>query len=141
MEKTFRLEIYASDHEFFVGDACSLVFPAIDGEFGVMPDHEPTITALVDGELRFTLPDGTTRYAAVSEGFVEIINNKVLILADTVERPEDIDAKRAEYAKMMSEEKLRQHQSIMEYYQTQTALRRAVTRLKVAQRHDNKYNQ
>ena len=66
---------------------------------------------------------------------MEITADHVIILADTVEKPEEIDVKRAEEAKQRAEEKLRQKQSIMEYYHTQAALNKAMNRLKVNQKH------
>lgn len=134
MAKTFQLEIIASDRPFFKGDCEMLIFPGIDGEHGIMANHEAMVTCLKAGELRFKV-DGEWQYVAVSEGFVEITAKYAIILADTVERPEEIDIVRANKAKMRAEEKLRQKQSTMEYYQTQAALKRAMNRLKVTKRH------
>jgi len=133
MAKTFNLEIIASDHPFFKGDCEILVFTGLDGEFGILPNHEEMVTGITAGELKFKI-DGVWNYAAVSDGFVEIMPNYVVLLADTVEKPEEIDAKRAEEAKMRAKEQLRQKQSIKEYYITQAALNRAMNRLKVKNR-------
>ena len=86
------------------------------------------------GELKFRV-DNKWHYAAVSDGFAQILPKKVVLLADTVELPEEIDIKRANEAKLRAEEKLRQKQSILEYYQTQASLNRAMNRLRVTQRH------
>ncbi len=134
MAKTFQLDIIASDKNFFSGPCEQLVFDGLDGQYGVLAGHEPTVAALAAGELRF-LADGQWHYAAVSDGFVEIMPSFVSILADTVERPEEIDIKRAEEAKERAQEKLRQKQSILEFYHTQAALNRAMNRLKVTARH------
>lgn len=131
---TFQLEIIASDRPFFKGDCEMLIFPGIDGEHGIMANHEAMVTCLSAGELRYKI-DGEWQYAAVSDGFVEVTTEYVIILADTVEKPEEIDINRANEAKMRAEEKLRQKQSVMEYYQTQAALNRAMNRLKVTKRH------
>ncbi|WFR59341.1 F0F1 ATP synthase subunit epsilon [Anaerocolumna sp. AGMB13025] len=133
MAKTFQLEIIASDHPFYKGECEMLIFPGIDGEHGILARHEAMVTCINAGELRF-LVDGTWNYAAVSAGFVEVASDYVVLLADTVERPEDIDINRANEAKMRAEERLRQKQSIMEYYHTQAALNRAMNRLKVTKR-------
>jgi F-type H+-transporting ATPase subunit epsilon len=135
MAKTFNLEIVASDHPFFKGECEMLSFKGLDGEFGVLPNHEPMVTCLSAGELRFKV-DGQWQYAAVSDGFVEITQQYVVLIADTVEKPDEIDIKRAEEAKMRAEERLRQKQSIMEYYHTKAALDRAMSRLKVRNRHE-----
>ncbi len=130
MASTFYLEILASDHKFYAGESEELVFPAIDGLYGVLPGHEATVTAVESGELKFRV-DGTWRYVAISDGFIQILPNKVVLLVDTAELPEEIDIKRAEEAKLRAEEKLRQKQSLLEYYQTQASLNRAMNRLKI----------
>lgn len=134
MAKTFNLEIIASDHPFYKGDCEMLVFTGLDGEYGILPNHQDMVTCLKAGEIRFQV-DGVWKYAAVSDGFIEIAHNYIVLLADTIELPEEIDEKRAEEAKLRAEEKLRQKASIKEYYQTQAALNRAMNRLKVKNRH------
>ena len=136
MANTLYLEIIASDHKFYAGPCEEVVFPAIDGLYGVLPGHEPMVTALDAGELKFRV-DNEWRYVAVSDGFVQILPQRVILLADTVELPDEIDIKRAHEAKLRAEEKLRQKQSILEYYQTQAALNRAMNRLKVTKKHPN----
>lgn len=134
MANTFLLEIIASDRVFFTGDCESLVFPGMDGEQGILANHERTVTCVSAGEVKFKI-DGEWNYAAISDGYAEVSGDHVVIIADTVERPEEIDVKRAREAKERAEEKLRQKQSIMEYYHTQVALNKAMNRLKVNQRH------
>lgn len=130
MAETFHLKIVASDKQFFDGDCETVIFPAIDGYHGILPRHEPMVTALTAGELKFRV-EGEWRLAAVSDGFVEILPDTVTILTDTCERPEDIDVKRAEEAAQRAEERLRQKESMREYTRTQAALSRAMARLKV----------
>ena len=134
MEKTFQLEIIASDRVFFQGEVEHLVITAIDGLLGIMAGHEPLVTCLPTGELKY-MTGGVWHYAAISEGFIQVLPDKAVILADSCELPEEIDIKRAEEARQRAEEQLRQKQSIMEYYQTQAALNRAMNRLKVSQKH------
>ena len=134
MEKTFQLEIIASDRVFFQGEVEHLVITAIDGLLGIMAGHEPLVTCLPTGELKYMI-GGKWHYAAISEGFIQVLPDKSVILADACELPEEIDIKRAEEARQRAEEQLRQKQSIMEYYQTQAALNRAMNRLKVSQKH------
>ena len=133
MEKTFHLDIIASDKYFFSGECEELIFPGTDGSYGILPGHEPMISCLSSGELRFKT-DGEWRSAAVSDGFLEIMPKFVKILVDTAERPEDIDRRRAEAAKERAEERLRQKLSIRQYYHTQAALNRAMARLKITSR-------
>lgn len=134
MAKSFHLEIIASDRIFYQGECEHLVITAIDGLIGIMHGHEPLVTSLPTGELKYMV-DGKWHYAAISEGFIEVMPESSIILADSCELPEEIDIKRAEEAKERAEEKLRQKQSIMEYYHTQAALNRAMNRLKLSQKH------
>lgn len=134
MAKTFHLEIIAADRIFYQGECEHLVITAIDGLLGIMAGHEPLVTALPTGELKY-MTGGKWRYAAISGGFIEVMPESSVILADTCELPEEIDIKRAEEARERAQEQLRQKQSIHEYYQTQAALNRAMNRLKVSQKH------
>lgn len=133
MPKLFNIEILASDHSFYKGECEMLVFPGIDGENGILANHQPMVTCLSAGELRY-LVDGEWKYAAVSDGIVDITQNKVVILADTIERPDEIDLHRVELSKLQAEEALRQKLSNQEYYQTMVTLNRAINRLKVVKR-------
>ncbi len=133
MAKTFYLEIIAADRIFFQGDCEHLVITAIDGLLGILAGHEPLVTSLPTGELKYMV-DGVWKHAAISEGFIEVMPDKAVILADSCELPEEIDIKRAEEARQRAEEMLRQKQSIREYYETQAALNRAINRLKISQK-------
>lgn len=130
MAKEFNLKITTCDRSFYSGPCESIVLPAIDGEHGVLADHEPTVTAIVSGECRFTA-NGKQNIIAVGQGFAEIKPEQVEVIVDTAEYPEEIDARRAEEAKIRAEEAMRQKQSILEYNHSQAALSRAMTRLKV----------
>ena len=134
MARTFQLEIIATDRVFFKGECEHLVITAIDGLLGIMAGHEPLVSCLPTGELKYMV-NGEWKYAAISEGFIQVMPEKSVILADSCELPEEIDIKRAEEARQRAEEKLRQKQSIFEYYQTQAALNRAMNRLKISQKH------
>ena len=134
MERTFGLHIVASDKDFYSGRGKKIVLPMKDGEICILPRHSDLMIAIVPGEMRFETADGEQRTAIVGGGFAQIINNRVTVLADSVERPEDIDLKRAQEAKERAKEQLRQKQSIEEYYISRAALARAMSRLKVAKR-------
>ena len=123
MENTFYLEIITPDRQFYTGPATNLTMPALDGEYGVQPGHEPVVTALRPGTVRFQT-DGTPHEVVVSDGFAEIL------LVSSAERPDEIDRARAERAKERAEERLRQKQSIREYHLSKAALARAMARLK-----------
>ncbi len=113
--KCFHLEVVTPDRQFYIGDADSLVLPAIDGYMGVEAGHEPVVTAVVPGELKYR-SEGAWTHAVVSQGLAEIMPDRVMVLTTSAERPEEIDWKRAEAAKERAEERLRQKLSIQEYY-------------------------
>ena len=96
-----------------------------------MAHHEETIIAVQNGEMRMQKEEGGEwTYAVLGKGFCMAANNRVTVLADTVERPEEVDVNRAKEALERAQERLRQKQSIQEYHTTQAALARALTRLK-----------
>ena len=130
---TFNLEIVATDKVFYQGPCESLVFPGIDGEHGILARPETMVAAVKAGELRCII-NGERKGAAVGDGFIEVSPEKVVVIVDFAERPEDIDIKRAERAKERAEERLRLKRSEKEYVHSQAALSRAMARLKVSQR-------
>lgn len=136
MTDTFGLEIYASNKLVYAGRARKLVIPAVDGEQALLAHHANIVAAIIPGEMRFENEDGAQNVMAVSNGFVEMINNRAKLFCLTVERPEEIDIRRAQEAKERAEEQLRQKQSIQEYHMNQMALARAMTRLRVTRKQD-----
>lgn len=130
MESTFYLEMVSPQTIFFSGNARQIVLPGLDGAYGILPGHEPMVTAITAGIVRYQDQEGAWHVAVASDGCVEVMPERVIVLAATIERPEDIDRNRALAAKQRAEERLRQKQSQHEYYQTQAALSRALARLK-----------
>lgn len=127
----FEVNILAADRPFYEGDCVSLIVPTNAGQYGVLAHHSNTICAIVPGTLSYQLPGQPVQIAAVSEGLMKIENNHVLVLVDTAERPEDIDANRAKRAADEAKEALLQKKSIQEYHSAQANLARAISRLKV----------
>lgn len=131
--KTFSLEIVTPDRQFFAGQVESMVLPILDGQYGVEPGHEPVVTAIEPGKLRYKV-DGAWQDAAVSSGFAEIMPDYAILLVSSAERPEEIDRNRAQAAKARAEERLRQKESLQQYHSSKAALARAMARLKTAGR-------
>ena len=105
---------------------------APDGEKGILANHETMVIAIVVGTAKVQLAgEDEWKDLAVGSGFAEIVNNRVTLLVDTAERPEDIDVRRAREQQERAEEQMRQKQSIQEYYHTQASLARAMNRLRV----------
>ena len=131
---TFGLKIIASDKVFYEGRCRKLIIPAPDGEKGILANHENMVIAIVVGTAKVQLAgEDEWKDLAVGSGFAEVVNNRVTLLVDTAERPEDIDVRRAKEQQERAEEQMRQKQSIQEYYHTQASLARAMNRLRVAQ--------
>ena len=132
----FEVTILASDHPFYQGPCYSLTLPASDGARGIQARHSNMITALVPGTLRYQPQEGQIREAAVSWGLAKVENGQVLVLVDTAERPEEIDARRARRDADAAREALLQKQSIQEYRAAQATLARALSRLRVKRHAD-----
>ena len=127
----FYLKVISSNRIFYEGFCTCLIIPSVDGEKAIMAHHEEVIVAVDNGEMRMQKEEGGEwSYAVLGKGFCMVANNRVTVLADTVERPEEVDANRAKEALERAQERLRQKQSIQEYHTTQAALARALTRLK-----------
>ena len=128
---SFYLKVISANRVFFAGKCRSLIVPEFDGQKEILAHHEDMVIAVNDGEMRFQ-PEGSDNweYAVVGIGFVEIVNNRVTLLVESAERPEEIDVARAREAKERAEEQMRQKQSIHEYYHSRASLARAMARLK-----------
>ena len=130
----FMLNITASSGEFYQGDCEDLTLPISGGVYGVQAGHCPVLVALHMGILHFEV-DGESRDVLVGDGIAEVTPSYVMVLADSAERPEDIDKNRAEAARIRAEERLQHQQSMHEYYQSKIALNRAMQRLQTASKY------
>lgn len=128
---TFQVNILAADRPFYQGECESLIIPTVDGQYGVLPHHRNMIAAIVPGTLYYKLPEEPEQMAAVSAGMIKVEDNEVLLLVDSAERPEDIDAIRAKHAADAAKEAILQKKTIQEYRSAQAHLARAINRLKV----------
>ena len=134
----FGLKILASDKVFYEGPCRKLTLPAPDGEMGLLANHENMVIAIAVGIARMETGEGNQQEIALGQGFAEVVNNRVTLIVDTAERPEDIDVRHAQEQRERAEEQMRQKQSIQQYYHTQASLARAMNRLRLAQ--DKKWN-
>lgn len=132
---TFYLNITASDKVFFADRCLALIVPLASGQKEILAHHENMIIATVTGEIRLKKLDGTWINGFVGNGFIQIMNNRVKMLVDTAERPEDIDERRAKEALERAEEQLRQKQSLVEHSHSEASLARALTRLRVKEKY------
>jgi len=132
---TFKLEIVTPERGFFSDDVEMLVVKTPQGEMGVLAGHIPLVAAIAVGSCRIKKKTGEMVEAVLTEGFLEIKQEKTIVFTDTAEWPDEIDANRAEAARKRAEERLAMKQSEVEYVRSQAALTRAMARLKIKGRY------
>lgn len=129
----FHLKILAAERVFFDGACQSLVVPTLDGFYGIQAQHENVVIAVVPGTLSLRSAEGEEIAAAVSGGVLKMENNEALLLADTVERPEEIDLSRAERDAAEAKEALLQKRSAQESHLAEERMARALGRIRTKQ--------
>ncbi len=129
---TLHVEVVTAERELYSGEASVVSAPGSEGRLGILPRHAAMLALLKEGELRIEL-DGQDEPIFVSGGFLEVSDNRVIVLADTAEHAEEIDEARAQEARRRAEERLSQADSNEDRAQLQAALARAITRLHVAE--------
>lgn len=133
MPDTFQLEIVTPEKMVVKDVAEEIQIPGRDGYLGILPGHAPLITELAVGEVTYR-KSGQTYYLSVAWGFAEVLPDKVTILAETAERPEEIDVKRAQESKRRAEEALQTGKTEADFTHAEDALKRAETQLEVAEK-------
>jgi F-type H+-transporting ATPase subunit epsilon len=127
----FRLEIVTAERVVMSEEVDQVNVPGIAGRMGILARHEPLLTTLIPGELTIIRNNERIPFA-VSGGFMEVLPDRVTILADTAERADEIDEARAEAARRRAEELLRERRTEQEALVAEAQLRRAMVRLAVA---------
>ncbi len=130
---TLRVEVVTAERTVLEEEADMVIAPGIDGELAILPRHAPLLTMLKPGEIR-VVKDGEDSFMSVSGGFMEVLGNKVTILADTAEHVEEIDMQRAEEALRRATESVEASASDMDLERALASLRRSQARIKVARR-------
>lgn len=130
----FTLEVVTPERLVVREEALEAQIPARGGYIGVLPGHAPLLSELDIGELSYRLGT-TTYYLSVTWGFVEVLPDRVIVLAETAERAEEIDGQRAEAARQRAEERLKRTTDLdIDFKRATVALRRALIRLQVSQK-------
>ena len=128
------VEIVTGERVVFTeSDVDMVVAPGTEGTLGILPMHAPLITTLSQGELR-VVKGGTEQSLVIFGGFMEVTGDKVVVLADTAERAEEIDVARAEESRRRAETSIRERGTDVDLAKAELALRRAAIRLQVGQR-------
>ena len=129
-KNTFLLRIITPERLFYEGRAEMVEFNTTEGEVGILPGHIPLTVILKPGILNIYEPEGE-KNAALHAGFAEVLQDRVTILAEIVEWPQEIDASRAEAARARAEERLHSRTSETDIARAETALQRAMARIEV----------
>lgn len=126
--RNFQVEIITPERVFYTGEATMIEFTSVEGEMGVYKNHIPLTTVLAPGIVTITEEDGQKK-AAVHSGFVEILGDKVTLLAEIAEWPDEIDGDRALKAKKRAEERLAVKAEDLDVVRAEMALKRALVRI------------
>ena len=132
MADTFQLEIVTPEKKVVETPAAEIQIPGKNGYLGILPGHAPLITELSVGEITYR-DGGEEQRLAVAWGFAEVLPDKVTILAETAERPSEIDVERARKAKERAEKRLSSGDTNVDVERALNALHKAETRLEVAE--------
>src|SRR5438128_10708229 len=135
MPDTFQLEIVTPEKKVVNTTAEEAQIPGKNGYLGILPGHAPLITELAVGEIIYREGSGSgEQRLAVAWGFAEVLPDKVTILAETAERPSEIDVARAQESKRRAEEALKTGKTEADFTHAEDSLKRAETRLEVPEK-------
>jgi F-type H+-transporting ATPase subunit epsilon len=130
---TIQCDIVTVERLVHSDEVDMVIAPGIMGTLGILPKHAPLITALQEGELRLKKGEAEEHFA-VSGGYMEVRPDRVIIMADTAERADEIDEARAASARQRAEQLLKEKPPDMDRAAIEGALRRSRVRLKVARK-------
>jgi F-type H+-transporting ATPase subunit epsilon len=134
MANTLKLEIVTPDAKAYSEDVEMVTLPGVEGEMGIYPQHVPLLTQIVPGEI-IIRKDGQDQSMAIGEGFVEITEKRVAIMADMAILAENIDESKAEEARRRAEARLAEKLTEDESALVQASLAQSLAQLKVKRRH------
>ena len=132
LSRIFEVEIITPDRTFYKSEATMIEFNTAAGEIGVYKNHIPLTTVLAPGVVTIHKDGEDNVIAAVHSGFAEILPEKVTLLAEVAEWPDEIDVERAEAAKKRAEERLASKAESVDVMRAELALRRALVRMDIA---------
>ena len=130
MADVMKLEVITPDRQFYEGEVTMVELTTINGNIGIYPRHIPMTTVVAPGVLKIHEAEQLVE-AALHAGFVTVMPDKVTILAEIVEWPEEIDYARAEEARVRAERRLGSNNSGLDVARAEASLKRALVRLEV----------
>ena len=130
-----QLEVITPSKAAYKGKVISVTVPGTQGNFQILSNHAPIMSSLEIGVIKIVEDDNKELIFATSGGTVEVVNNKITILAESFESKDEIDAKRAEEAKKRAQERLANRKTAkIDDLRAELALKRAINRLKVLEK-------
>ena len=133
MSRFFRLQVISPDRIFYDGDVEMVELTTSEGEMGVLKGHIPLTAILVPGVLKIK-EDGQERKTALHDGFVEVFQDHMTILAESCEWPEEIDVNRANEAKVRAERRISSGDANVNVARAELALRKSLVRIELGQK-------
>ena len=134
MASTIKLDVVTPERVVYSQDVEMVIARSLDGDLGILANHAPLIAALKIGILRIKKENRFSHLAVSGGGFMEVSPEKITILADTAEKPGEIDVERATAAKERAERRLASPREDVDQFRAEAALRRAVTRLETIEK-------
>jgi F-type H+-transporting ATPase subunit epsilon len=133
--KELFLEVITPSKTAYAGNIRAVTIPGTLGSFQVLYNHAPLISSFEIGKIKVVDEDGSIRYFATGGGTVEVLNNKVLVLAESFESPEDINVERAKSALDRAKQRLKEKSQQLDVDRAQAALARAMNRINLGTTH------
>lgn len=128
MADLFKLLVITPERKFYEGDVSMVELTTTEGEIGVYRNHIPLTAIIAPGVLKIH-EEGEVKEAALLTGFIEILPEKITVMAETAEWPDEIDFNRAEEARIRAERRLNEKNPEVDTLRAEMALKRAIVRL------------
>ncbi len=138
-KEKIQLDVVTPEKLVYSGKIDLLEGPAMDGLIGILPKHAPLVTGMKIGIVRI-MNEGEETEIAISDGFMEVLPDKISLVVRTAELPDMIDIERAESAKERAKERMEEASDRVEFAKAEASYERAVSRLKAAGHHDHGYD-
>lgn len=134
-DKSFLVDIVSPSKQVFSGKVISLTAPGTEGNFQILYNHADFLTSLTYGEIKLVLNDNNVIHYATSGGFLEVKDNKVIILAETIEKSDEIDIERSKEKLLESQKLLSEKNKALDQNALMDSIRKAQNRIKIAEKY------
>ena len=134
-DKSFLVDIVSPSKQVFSGKVVSLTAPGTEGNFQILYNHADFLTSLTYGEIKLVINDNNVIHYATSGGFLEVKDNKVIILAETIEKSDEIDIERSKEKLLESQKLLSEKNKALDQNAIMDSIRKAQNRIKIAEKY------